>query len=84
MLWQDPNADVNTDIIHLDATNPRATNIGDLGQPGLLPENSFDCILLTNALHYVFDFRAAVRSLHLALKPGGVLAGHDAGCQWCG
>jgi glycosyltransferase involved in cell wall biosynthesis len=62
-----------TDIIHLDATNPRATIVGDLGESGLLPEGNFDCILLTNALHYVFDLRGAIGSLRQALKPGGVL-----------
>lgn len=62
-----------SDILHLDASNPRATIVGDLARHDVLPEASFDCIILTDVLHYVFDMRAGVASLYRALKPGGVL-----------
>jgi SAM-dependent methyltransferase len=61
------------DIVHLDATNPQATIIGDLARSDLLPDNAFDCIILTHALHLIYDLRAVVHSLHRALKPGGIL-----------
>jgi glycosyltransferase involved in cell wall biosynthesis len=61
-----------SDIIHLDATNLHATIVGDLAQPDLLPPDTFDCIVLTHALHYVFDMRMAIASQYRALKPGGV------------
>jgi SAM-dependent methyltransferase len=62
-----------SDILHVDATNARATFIGDLAQPGVLPEGVFDCIVITQTLHLVYDMPAAVRTLYRALKPGGVL-----------
>ena len=62
-----------SDILHVDATNRRATFIGDLAQPKVLPEKAFDCIVLTQTLHLVYDMRAAVETLHRALKPDGVL-----------
>ena len=57
----------------MDTSNPSATVVGDLGDPGVLPSSAFDCILLTSVLHYVFDVKAAIASIHRALKPGGVL-----------
>jgi SAM-dependent methyltransferase len=62
-----------SDVLHVDATNPRATFIGDLAQASTLPEGIFDCIVLTQTLHLIFDLRAAVATLHQSLKPGGVL-----------
>jgi SAM-dependent methyltransferase len=63
----------HSDIVSVEATNPRATIVGDLVQPDLLPEAAFDCIILTQVLQYIFDLPAAVATLHRALKPGGVL-----------
>ena len=62
-----------SDILHVDATNSRATFVGDLSRLDVLPESVFDCIVLTQTLHLVYDMRAAVATLHRALKPGGVL-----------
>jgi SAM-dependent methyltransferase len=61
------------DIPHLNAGSPRATLIGDLTQPGVLPEDAFDCIVLTQTLHLIFDMPLAARRLHSALRSGGVL-----------
>jgi SAM-dependent methyltransferase len=62
-----------SDILHVDETNPRATFVGDLSLPAVLPDTAFDCIVLTQTLHYIFDMRAAIATLHRALKPGGAL-----------
>lgn len=61
------------DILNVDASNPRATIIGDLASPETLPEAQFDCILLTQTLHLVFDMPAAIANVFRALRPGGVL-----------
>ncbi|WP_395624164.1 class I SAM-dependent methyltransferase [Sphingomonas daechungensis] len=61
------------DILNVDASNPRATLIGDLADPETLPEGAFDCIILTQTLHLVFDMPAAIRNAYRALKPRGVL-----------
>lgn len=38
-----------------------------------LPDASFDCILLLQTLHRIYDLAATVQTLHRLLKPGGVL-----------
>ena len=60
------------DILNLDPA-PQATIVGDICDPDLLPDAAFDCIVFTQTLHLIYDFRAALRHIHAALKPGGVL-----------
>jgi len=60
-------------ILDVESDNPNATIIGDLTHAGTLPEAAFDCIILTQVFQLIFDIPAAVRTLHRALKPGGVL-----------
>jgi len=61
------------DVLHIQPEQPQATITGDLSQPGMLPRDRFDCIILTQTLQFVFDMPAALRNLHDALVPGGVL-----------
>lgn len=61
------------DVLDIDASNPRATIVADLTAANGVPENAFDCFILTQTLHLIYDFRAALRHAHRALKPGGVL-----------
>jgi SAM-dependent methyltransferase len=61
------------DVLHAHADNPAATIVGDLGQPGRLPADAFDCMVLTQTLMLVWDMPAAAAELYRALKPGGVL-----------
>jgi SAM-dependent methyltransferase len=61
------------DILNVDLSNPKATIIGDLADPTTLPQGQFDCIILTQTLHLVFDMTAAIANLHRALRAGGVL-----------
>lgn len=63
----------HSDILHIDESNPRATLVGDLAQGDHLPSQTFDCIVLTQTLQFIFDLRKAVATLHRMLKPGGVL-----------
>jgi SAM-dependent methyltransferase len=61
------------DVLHVDRDAPNATFVGDLADGSFLPDNTFDCIILTQTLHLVFDFGKALRELARALAPGGVL-----------
>jgi glycosyltransferase involved in cell wall biosynthesis len=61
------------DVLHVHAGNPRATLVGDLTVPGVLPENAFDCIVFTQTLHLIYDLHAAADRLYRALAPSGVL-----------
>jgi glycosyltransferase involved in cell wall biosynthesis len=62
-----------SDVLHVAAGNPRATFVGDVTAPGVLPDNAFNCIIFTQTLQLIYDVRAAVVQLHRALAPGGVL-----------
>ncbi|HYC27551.1 MAG TPA: glycosyltransferase [Chitinophagaceae bacterium] len=62
-----------SDVLHVDDSNPAATFTGDLSNAPFLPDNSFDCIVLTQTLHLIYDFKAALQTCHRVLKPGGCL-----------
>ena len=62
----------SSDVLDIDAGNPRATLIGDLSQPLGLPADTFDCLIITQTLQYVSDVPAAIRALHRLLRPRGV------------
>lgn len=64
---------LQADVLHVNADNPQATIVGDLSVPDTLPEAAFDCLVLTQTLHLIYDMRAAVAEMHKALKPGGVV-----------
>jgi hypothetical protein len=64
---------VRQDVLHVAADNPGATIVGDLSVPGVLPDGAFDCLVVTQTLHLIYDMQAAVAAMHRALKPGGVL-----------
>ena len=61
------------DVLHVDAGAPEATITGDLSQTGVLPLGVYDCMVITQTLHLIYDMPAAIREMHKALKPGGVL-----------
>jgi glycosyltransferase involved in cell wall biosynthesis/SAM-dependent methyltransferase len=62
-----------SDILHIDKTNTKATFIGDLSNAPQLPDNAFDSIVLTQTLHLIYDFKGALATCYRILKPGGVL-----------
>jgi glycosyltransferase involved in cell wall biosynthesis len=62
-----------SDVLHVDDSNPATTIVGDLATAEHIPSNSFDCIILTQTLQFIYDVPAAIRTLHRILKPGGVL-----------
>lgn len=61
------------EILDVDAGNPRATIVADLGVPGSVQAGSFDCFILTQTLQYVADISTAIANACAALRPGGVL-----------
>ena len=61
------------DVLHVEEGNPMATIVGDLADETTLPANSFDCFILTQTLQSIYDVRAAVRTVHRILAPGGVV-----------
>jgi SAM-dependent methyltransferase len=66
------------DVLHYIEGNPLATIVGDLEDGTGIPTGAFDCVILTQTLQMIADPRAAVRTLHRILAPGGVvlMTGH--------
>jgi SAM-dependent methyltransferase len=62
-----------SDVLHVNAEHPGATIFGDLSDPATLPADAFDCVILTQTLHLIFDMQKAVAALERSLKPDGVL-----------
>jgi hypothetical protein len=61
------------DVLHVHAGNPAATIVGDLSEKGTLAAGAYDCLVITQTLHLIYDIRAAVNELYNALRKGGVL-----------
>ena len=60
-------------VVDIRASNKRATIIADLCEPGSLPREQFDCVILTQTLQFLVDPVAALTNLEASLVPGGVL-----------
>lgn len=64
---------VQSDILHVNESNKSATIIGDISNAPQIPDNAFDCIVLTQTLHLIYDFKEALQTCYRILKPGGCL-----------
>ncbi len=63
----------HSDVLYATHGNPKATIIANLTDAENIPSNSFDCIILTQTLQFIYGVQPAIRTLHRILKPGGVL-----------
>jgi SAM-dependent methyltransferase len=63
----------HSDVLHVSERMPGVTIVADLSQAEALPRDSFDCVILTQTLQFIFDVHTALSSVHRALKPGGIL-----------
>lgn len=61
------------DVLDIDSANPKATIVADLNDHSALPSERFDCVIFTQTLQLVYNYRAALSTLARSLKPGGVL-----------
>ena len=62
-----------SEVLHAIAGNPKATLVGDLQTGRGVPLETFDCIIMTQTLQFIYDIQAAVQTLHRCLRPGGVV-----------
>src|SRR4051812_42720635 len=60
------------EILHAPPASDSATIVGDLVDLPEVADDTFDCAILTQTLIYIYDVRAAIRTLHRILAPGGV------------
>ncbi len=83
----------HSDVLHVIEGNPEATLVGDLMNAENIPSAVFDCVILTQTLHLLYDMKTAVAHLYRILKPGGILlvtvpgisqvVKCDWGSDWC-
>ena len=62
-----------SDVLNRTEDNPNATIMADLTCADHIPQNTFDCIILTQTLQYIYELPAAIQTLYRILKPGGVV-----------
>jgi hypothetical protein len=67
------SAVTKSDILHIDPSNTMATIIGDLSDAPQIEDDTYDCIVLTQTLHLIYNYKAALQTCFRVLKPGGVL-----------
>lgn len=66
------NKVTQSDVLHVQGS-PRATIVADLTTARNISSDSFDCMIITQTLQFIYDTRAAVCTIHRLLKPGGVV-----------
>jgi SAM-dependent methyltransferase len=64
---------VRSDILDINPLNQAATIVGDLGAASSLPEEAFDCIIITQTLQFIYQLDTAMENLYRALAPDGCL-----------
>ena len=66
------SAVTGSDVFNYKADTPGTTLSGDLAScENTIADNSFDCIILTQTLQFIYDVRSVAQTLHRILKPGG-------------
>lgn len=60
-------------VLDVDSANLNATMTADLSAADSIDADQFDCFILTQTLHLIYDIRSAVTHAHRILRPGGVL-----------
>jgi SAM-dependent methyltransferase len=62
-----------SDVLHVVEGNPEATIVGDLTNADRIPSDTFDCFILTQTLHLIYELPTALQTIYRILKPGGVV-----------
>jgi len=61
-----------SDVLNVHPGDSDTTFVADLADAPSVPSGAFDCLIVTQTLHLIYDLEAAVRTLHRILRPGGV------------
>jgi len=67
------NRVTHSTVLHKQEASRLAAIVADLSDAPQMASATFDCIILTQVLQRIPDMRAALRTVHRILKPGGVL-----------
>lgn len=68
------NCVLKSDILDIDKNNEKANIIGDIRNlKDIIPDNSYDCIILTQVLQFIDDYTSALLECKRILKKNGYL-----------
>jgi len=71
--WQTPSSRISElDILTANQAHSGSRLVADLSDAPEIASDTFDCIICTQTLQFIYDVRSAVMQLHRVLKPGGV------------
>jgi SAM-dependent methyltransferase len=62
-----------SDVLNVHDCGGNTTIVSDLTTGAGIPSDAFDCLIITQTLHLVFDVPAALQTMYRILRPGGVL-----------
>lgn len=62
-----------SDVLNVNPGKAVTTIVADLANGEGIPDDAFDCVILTQTLHLLYDLQSAIATLHRILKPGGTL-----------
>lgn len=62
-----------SDVLDIEGENREATIVADLTDAPQIPDETFDCFILTQTLQFIYETRPALKTAHRILKPGGIL-----------
>lgn len=62
-----------SEVLHVHAGNPQATIVADLVDAPQLPDEAYDCAVVTQTLHLIYNAPSAIQTLVRILRPGGRL-----------
>jgi SAM-dependent methyltransferase len=60
-------------VLNVNPGKAVTTIVADLANGEGIPDDTFDCVILTQTLHLLYDLQSAIATLHRILKPGGTL-----------
>src|SRR5437867_1279561 len=66
------DAVTRSDVLSVAEGNPKTTMMADLTCADHIPSDTFDCILLTQTLQFIYDVHAVLKTLYRILKPAGI------------
>lgn len=67
------NKVVKSDVVDINPNNKNANIISDLAIADNINDNSYDCVILTQVLQFIYNYDDAIKNIHRILRPNGTL-----------
>lgn len=63
----------HSDVLHVCEGNPKATIVADLTSAQNIEADRYDCIIITQTIHLIYELKAVAETLNRILKKDGLL-----------